>query len=145
MKNSSYEKVHNIRNLANDLFHDVEKLLAEKGITLRQDDGELRQINISIPTSKKNSFVIGLRYEKSDNTFTEDHFLIKKEIETNEKEIQDFYRGKLERQLPEYKGTHKQQIDILRIENGNDSEVYTSVNTICLNNFWSNRGKNEDI
>lgn len=144
MENPCYKQVDNNRNHINNLFHDVINLLCEKNIRLRQDDGELIQINISIPTSIKNSFVIGLRYIKKDGTPTEDHCLIKKEIEETEKEIV-CYRGKrLEQLLTEYKGTHKQQIDIAQIENDNNS-AFTSVNTICLNICWGKIWENEDV
>lgn len=79
----------------------------KKGFKLRQDDGQLVQTNFSIPKSKPDCFVIGLRYIKRDQTFTEDHFLFEKD-----KPI-IYYRGKrLECFLKEYKGTHKKKISI---------------------------------
>ncbi len=145
MENPCYKQVENLRKNANNLLQEVINLLRGKNIKLRQDDGELRQINISIPTSIKNSFVIGLRYKKRDKTLTEDHFLIKKEIEATENEIIKYQGKKLEQLLTEYKGTHKHQIDISQIENDNNSTAYTSINTISLNNFYGNRERNEDI
>ncbi|MCG2722726.1 MAG: hypothetical protein L6290_12055, partial [Thermodesulfovibrionales bacterium] len=103
------------------------------------------QINISIPTSIKNSYVIGLRYVKKDGTHTEDHYLIKREIKENDKEIVYLRGQRLEKLLIEYRGTHKQQIDIPQIENNSNSSAYTPINTICLNTSYGNRGKNEDI
>jgi hypothetical protein len=123
MENPSYRQVDNIRNHANNIFHEVVTLLGEKDIKLRQDDGELIQINISIPTSIKNSFVIGLRYVKKDRTHTEDPYLIKKEIKETDKEIVYLRGRKLEKLLTEYKGTHKQQINISQIENDNNSKI----------------------
>ncbi len=84
---------------------DALKILFRNGFNLRKDDGVLVQINFSIPTSKENSFVLGLRYIKKDETFTEDHFLFEKN-----QPIRAYYRGKLELLLKEYKGTHKEQI-----------------------------------
>ncbi len=145
MQNPCYKRVVKLRTNVQNLFKEVVTLLSEKDIKLRQDDGDLVQINISIPKSVNDSFVIGLRYLKKDETPTEDHFLIKKEIEPDEKEIQVFYKGKLEREFLEYKGTHKQQIDISQIKSSNNVAYHTSINTISLNNSWGRSGENEDI
>ncbi len=82
---------------------DVVALLARQGVRLRQDDGELRQVTVSKPTSVANAFVIGLRYHKNDGSQSEDLVLVEKG-----RPIEPHYRGSLERKLPEYQGTHKQ-------------------------------------
>lgn len=84
---------------------DVVVILQKYNIKLRQKDGQLYSVNISIPKSKSNCILVGLRYVKNDKTYNEDHFL----FEENEP-IVTFYKGKLEKVLDEYKGTHKQQI-----------------------------------
>lgn len=115
-----------------DIEREVLGLLSRQGIKIRQDDGELKQINLSIPTSTENAFVIGLRYIKRDGTYTEDHFLCQKDIEPSTKrlEIEPHYRGRLEFKLPEYRDTHKQQVALTEtgIEGGN----ITQINTISL-------------
>lgn len=90
---------------------EIIKILADNGINLRKDDGKLIQINISISIDNGGIFIIGLRYIKNDRMQTEDHFLCKKEVDHEEKEITPYYKGKLEKLLPEYKDTHKQQIE----------------------------------
>ena len=83
------------------------EILFKNGFKMRQRDGQLVETNFSIPKSKQNSFVLGLRYIKRDKTFTEDHFLFEKD-----KSI-IYFRGKrLEYLLKEYTGTHKKQIAI---------------------------------
>lgn len=77
-------------------------LLKKYKIKLRKKDGKLHEVTFSIPKSKKNSIVLGFRYEKKDGSFSEDLFLFQEG-----KEIVQGYRGKLEKILPEYKGTHK--------------------------------------
>lgn len=84
---------------------DVVALLASYGIRLRQDDGELRQVTVSKPTSVSDAFVIGLRYHKNDGSQSEDLFFVKKG-----RSIEPHYRASLERKLPEYRGTHKQPV-----------------------------------
>lgn len=84
---------------------DIIDILYKNNIKLRQKDGKLYSVNISIPNSKSNCILVGIRYIKIDNTFTEDHFLFEEH-----KPIVSFYKGKLEKVLGEYKGTHKQQI-----------------------------------
>lgn len=95
-----------------DIKREILELLSQSKIKLRKDDGELIQINLSIPTSIELAFVIGLRYIKKDNTHTEDHFLCQKKAQagTNFRAIQPYYRGQLELLLPEYCRTHKQTI-----------------------------------
>lgn len=84
---------------------DVINILQNHGIKLRQGDDKLYSVNISIPKSKSNCILVGLRYIKNDRSYTEDHFLFEKE-----KSIVAFYKGKLEKVFAEYKGAHKQQI-----------------------------------
>lgn len=81
-------------------------ILSKYSIRKRQKDGVLHSINISIPRSKKDSILVGLRYLKKDKTYTEDHFLFKRSHI-----IAKFYQGKVENILPEYKGTHKLQVE----------------------------------
>jgi len=106
---NSYDE---LKNITDEMYSgkrqkfaaDVLKLLFKYGIKIRQKDGRLYQVNISIPKSRGHSILVGLRYIKKDETFTEDHFLFEKG-----KPINKFYKGKIELVLPEYKGTHKQQ------------------------------------
>lgn len=84
---------------------DVIGVLNKCGIKLREKDGTLREVNISIPKSNKECILVGFRYIKKDRSFTEDHFLFEKG-----KPIKSFYKGKIESVLPEYKGAHKYQI-----------------------------------
>lgn len=83
----------------------VVEILSKHGIRLRQKDGKLHSVNISIPKSKTNTILVGLRYIKKDRTYTEDHFLFEQG-----RSITPFYKGKVEKTLLEYKGTHKQQL-----------------------------------
>ncbi len=102
-------------------------LLSQHGIKLRQRDGELKQITLSIPTSKENSYVVGLKYIKIDGTYTEDHFLCDSNgVSIKGKEIVYHPKRKLEYLLPEYKGTHK-EIPDMNIENkiNNSTDVTT--------------------
>lgn len=83
----------------------IVQLLGKYGKKLRQDDGKLHQLTVSIPTSRADAIVIGLRYIKQDTTYTEDHFL----FEIDQPIV--YHPGKrLEKILPEYKGTHKIQL-----------------------------------
>ena len=84
---------------------DVIKLLENLNIKLRQKDGKLHSVNISIPRSRDKCILVGLRYIKNDATYTEDHFLFEKN-----RPIMIFYKGKLEKVLHEYKASHKQQV-----------------------------------
>lgn len=98
-------------------------LLNDHGIRLRQKDGSLKQITLSVPTSKEKSYVAGLRYTKDDGTFTEDHFLCESEgVGLKGEEIVRHPKRKLEYVLPEYKGTHKEIPDLNTLMN-------TSINT----------------
>lgn len=84
---------------------DVIGILQKHDIKLRQKNGKLYSVNISIPKTKSNCILVGLRYIKRDETYTEDHFL----FEQN-KPIIVFYKGKLQKIFTEYEGTHKQQL-----------------------------------
>lgn len=84
---------------------DIIKILTKNNIKSREKDGKFYSITVSIPKSRKDCILIGIRYLKKDQSFTEDHFLFEKN-----KQIQRYYRGKIEKELKEYKGTHKYQI-----------------------------------
>jgi hypothetical protein len=96
-----------------NIERDILDLLSRHGIKIRQNDGALKQITVSIPTSVDNAFVIGLRYIKADGTRTEDLFLCQDNAYKNgvPVEIEPHYKGRLEFRLPEYRGTHKEQVD----------------------------------
>lgn len=81
---------------------EVVVLFERNGIRLRQRDGTLHDVTISIPTSVPDAIVVGLRYIKSDGTKTEDLFLFQQG-----NHIVTGYRGRLERRVREYAGTHK--------------------------------------
>lgn len=102
---------------------EVVNLLNYHEIRLRQRDGHLKQITLSKPTSIESGFVIGLRYVKQDRSHTEDLFTVQRE-----QKIQRLYRGSLEKQWPEYKGTHKQQVNFTLVEG--EPAPTTAVNTI---------------
>ena len=84
---------------------DVLALLEDYGIKVRQEDGSLHSVNISIPKAISDSIVVGLRYKKQDSTYTEDHFLFRAEHN-----LTAYYKGTFERVAPEYDGSHKDQI-----------------------------------
>lgn len=90
-----------------DLFNfhcQIVYLLNEHGIQLRKKDGFSPNITVSIPKSKDNLFVVGVRYTKSNETKTEDHFIFSQGSSIRK------CRGKeLDKLLPEYKGTHIMQ------------------------------------
>ena len=81
---------------------DVISLLSKYNIRLRQKDGALHQVTISYPTSVDSAIVVGLRYVKNDKSKTEDLFLFQQN-----KLIVMGYKGRLERKLHEYVGSHK--------------------------------------
>ena len=104
---------------------DILALLNSQGIRIRQDDGELKQLTVSKPTSVQSAFVIGLRYDKRDGTQTEDLFSV-----AQGRPIKRHYRGRLERKWPEYRGTHKQQVLYTLVIDV--QATMTSVNTITV-------------
>ncbi len=115
-----------------DIETKIEHLLAQRGIKMRQDDGVLMQINLSIPTSIEDAFVVGLRYMKRDGKCTEDLFLCRKNLctEITQLEIEPYYKGRLEFILPEYHGTHRQQV-VFTQPAAPDTAI-TQVNTISF-------------
>jgi hypothetical protein len=72
--------------------------------------------------------VIGLRYIKRDKTDTEDYFVCSNDPFTGELVIEAHYGRRLEYIYPEYKGTHKHQLD-KSITYGKE-QIITLVNTI---------------
>ena len=109
-----------------NIKQDIIDLLLKHGYKIRQDDGNMIQINLSFPASDMNELVIGLRYMKKDSTYTEDHFICSKNEATCELIISPYYKGSIEKAYPEYRGTHKYHInDPLDKEN-----IITRVNTI---------------
>lgn len=116
--NEPYSGLENIWNRLHtgelvDIESGIRALLSRQGIKIRQNDGVLRQINLSIPKTIEDAFVIGLRYVKRDGTCTEDHFLCQKHMEPSASrlQIEPHYKKRLEFKLPEYRGTHKEQVD----------------------------------
>jgi hypothetical protein len=107
---------------------DIFKLLLDLDIKIRNKDGAIAEINISIPTSNMDVLIIGLRYIKNNETITEDHFECYNDPEIGKLIIIKHYRGELELKYPEYKGTHKYQADF-KVKDP-DNPVWTSVNTI---------------
>jgi hypothetical protein len=53
------------------------ELLKKNGRKLRDKDGKPRRLTLSTPTSKEAVIVLGIRYEKRNNSFTEDTFYLK--------------------------------------------------------------------
>lgn len=100
-------------------------LLKDHRIRTRQDDGELRQITLSKPISVNSGFVIGLRYVKTDGTQTEDLFRVE-----DGQTIQSHYKGSLQKQWPEYGGTHKQQVVFTNV--ATEVPPMVGVNTITM-------------
>jgi hypothetical protein len=112
-----------------DIEKEITALLSEHGRGLRRDDGILFQINLSVPQTRNNDLVIGLRYKKRDESFTEDHFLcITNEGDGNLK-IQPKYGKSLEKVLVEYRGAHKYQLGQSDFDKG---PIVTQVNTISF-------------
>jgi len=99
--------------------------LNDQGKRIRQDDGELRQLTVSKPTSVNNGFVIGLRYDKRDGTQAEDLFTVEKVSP-----IKGYYKGSLQQRWTEYRGTHKQRVVFTVV--ANEPAPTTSVNTISV-------------
>ena len=131
---SAIERIWNRHVSGNglDIKREILGLLLQQGIKTRQNDGKPKQINISNPTSIQDAFVVGLRYIKNDGTQSEDHFLCRKGVapNTTRLEIEPHYKRRLEIELPEYRGTHKQQV-VFATTNINNSYI-TQVNTITF-------------
>ena len=87
---------------------EVVEVLAAAHIRPRQDDGILRQINLSLSPARRDVIVVGFRYEKRDATPTEDHFVFRLRSPTT---VEKYYGKRLEEVFPEYEGTHKQRAD----------------------------------
>jgi hypothetical protein len=101
------------------------KVLNTLEILTRQKDGELKQLTLSKPTSVEKALAMGLRYRKENGTCAEDVFVFQEG-----RPVERFYRGKLEREMPEYKGTHHRQIMSTLLD---DAPLpITSVNTITM-------------
>ncbi len=137
MVNATYTTIERIwqRHIggeAVDIESEIRILFAQRELKMRQDDGQLKQINISIPTSLEDAFVVGLRYVKRNGACTEDLFLCPKNLAAGitRLEIEPFYKGRLEFILPEYNGTHHQQV-IFTQPVAKDGHI-TSVNTITF-------------
>ncbi len=90
------------------VFNKAIELLQNQGTGLRPANHKIVNKSFSIPISRKNCFVIGIRYIKPNGTYTEDHFL----FEEGETEIKKGNGKKkwLEKILPEYRRSHKLQI-----------------------------------
>ena len=87
-------------------FIEFVQILGADDIKPRQKDGVPRRATLSIPTSKEYIFVLGLRFQKKDGTYTEDAYKIEEE-----KTIQYLNKGEIEKLFLEYKDTHKRQGD----------------------------------
>jgi hypothetical protein len=83
-------------------FAVFEVLLNKYGVRLRNKDGDAKYATFSVPISKQDALVLGIRYTKIDGSWTEDLFLFELG-----KPIVAGYKGRLEKIIPEYKGTHK--------------------------------------
>ena len=123
--NSAYKELNTIWNACtikdSSALKKIIPLLNDHGIGLRQKDGALRIINLSIPTSKENSYVVGLRYIKLDETYTEDHFLCESEgVGLRGEKIVRYPKRKLEYEITEYKGTHKEAPNLNKVENASN-------------------------
>jgi hypothetical protein len=140
--NSAYRRLEAIWSDCSDrdssALMKIIPLLEKHGIRLRQKDGSLKQITLSIPTTKENAFVVGLRYIKNDGTFTEDHFLCEsKGFVLKGEEIVHHPKRKLEDELQEYRGTHK---EIPNIGADQSTKAVTHVNTYT---YFGDFRKNE--
>jgi hypothetical protein len=110
---------------------EIRGILLEHGIRPRGDDGDLVQINFSLPTSTPSALVLGLRYRKRDGSLTEDHFLCG--WQADQRHVVPYYGLRLKRTLPEYAGAHKAQVDLSGHVNPIPREdPFTQVNTISF-------------
>jgi len=110
MADNSY---HELKTITDDFYagkrnkygREVVGLLERYGIKIRNKDGVIHSVNISIPKSRPNCILVGLRYVKNDNSYTEDHFLFEANMA-----IIPFYKARLEKLFTEYTGAHKEQL-----------------------------------
>jgi len=116
---------HAIQEDRKNMAQEVVNLLLDHGIRIRQDDGQLRQVTLSKPSTIDSGFVVGLRYDKDDGTQTEDLFRVE-----SGQSIKPYYKGALQREFPEYRGTHKQQVVYEMV--ATEPSPTTSVNTISI-------------
>ena len=116
---------HAIQEDRKNMAQEVVNLLLDHGIRMRQDDGQLRQVTLSKPSTIDSGFVVGLRYDKDDGTQTEDLFRVE-----SGQSIKPYYKGALQREFPEYRGTHKQQVVYEMV--ATEPSPTTSVNTISI-------------
>jgi len=93
-------------NVGTPEFNESVQILCDNQIKLRGKDGVPKRATISIPISKTNTFVLGIRYQKKDNTDAEDAVIFEVDKPPN-----PLYKGKIEKYLLEYKDTHKRQDD----------------------------------
>lgn len=111
MKDNSYQEIKNVTDsiysgkLKNPTAEVFLEILNKHGVKLRQKDGAFDHVTYSIPQSQKDCILIGVRYKKKDDTFTEDHLLFQKYFC-----MRKFYKRQIEKVLPEYEGTHKKQV-----------------------------------
>lgn len=123
---TKYDQLKRIHNQAvadknANVLREVPALLSSWGTRCRADDGQLLWTNLSVPTSVAATITIGLRYQKRDDSLTEDIFELRK---SDPDTVHPFYKGKYQGVRPEYAGTHKLQ-NVL-------AQSFTSVNTCCL-------------
>lgn len=78
-------------------------------IRFRQED-RLFQINASIPTLRDSGVVLGARYQKPDGSPTEDCFFFMQGPAGFC--VVPYYKGTIEQDLQEYRGTHKQPVGV---------------------------------
>ena len=116
---------HAIQEDRKNMAQEVVNLLLDHGIRIRQDDDQLRQVTLSKPSTIDSGFVVGLRYDKDDGTQTEDLFRVE-----SGQSIKPYYKGALQREFPEYRGTHKQQVVHEMV--ATEPSPTTSVNTISI-------------
>lgn len=86
----------------------VTKLLTAYGINVTRKKGMKVEATLSFPESKPNSMAIGIRHMKEDGSYAEDMFLFEKGVG-----LTKLYKGDQERLMPEYKGTHHAQPNIV--------------------------------
>ena len=136
--NDAYKKLKDVwHSCSNNGCHtllEIISILSNYNIRLRQKDGTLRQVTLSIPTTKENSYVIGLRYIKNDGTYTEDHYLCERDgAGLKGKKIVGHFKRKLEYKLPEYMGTHKE------IPDKNIEQFHESVTDVSTYSYFVKR------